>query len=333
MIKRKIFIYIAICVGTVQFSFGQDQFIDNLDKMTNFVNPSFYGFKNSTKIGLINSFPGKTFINALEYSYAYGNGTFDDYNFALGIDVFNSRMKNSGYNNTELALTYVYRLQMNNYWFFHPGITVGYSSASYNYDKLIFQDQINIFSDQIDLATIDPLAAQSKTNYLDIGVSLLFHNDENFLAGLALSHVNRPDNSIDEGTDHKLDMLISAQVGYEFDLNPYNQNSLSKESYLYLFLNASSQASSFRLDFHQQANFSSFGIGISEHLNYLDEVGMHEIGFNGDFHLSFFDIGLTFKMPVSKQSKYIVNNSFALYLIFDLDPFRSRRRGNFSVFY
>lgn len=332
MRKNKIYILI-IAILSFQIMIGQDQFVDDLNKMPNFVNPSFYGFKSQAKIGLANKFPGKTFVNALEYSYGYGSAPFEYNNFSLGLDVFNSRMSNSGYNSTEIALTYVYRVQLNNNWYFHPAITVGYSTASFNYDKLIFQDQIDIFSDQINLATIDPLAASSKIKYADIGASFMMHNDENFLFGFSLDHINRPNISIDEEVDHKLDMLISAQVGYEFDINPYDQNVLPEESYLYLFANFSNQSSSFRMDFYQQFNLAYFGLGISEHLNYLDEFGIHKMGFNADFHFDFFDLGLTFQMPITQESKYIVNNSLELYMIFDLDPFRSGRRGNFSVFY
>ena len=72
--------FLTICV--IQFSFGQDQIIDNLNKMPNFLNPSFYGFKEATKIGVVNKFPGKTFDNKLEQRYLFGNTFFEYSNFS-----------------------------------------------------------------------------------------------------------------------------------------------------------------------------------------------------------------------------------------------------------
>ncbi len=322
-----------MCMSAVQISFGQDLIIDNLNNMPNFVNPSFYGFKNSTKIGIMNRFPGKLFTNSLEYRYAFANTYVEGQNFSLGADFYSSSMGNSGYTSTQANLSYIYELEFYNDWYLYAGITAGFSSSSYKFDKLVFQDQIDLLANTIYLSTIDPLAGNSDVKYFDIGASFMAHNNKNLLVGLSMKHLNRPGNTVDEDQKFTLDILFSAQLGYEFNLNKYGQSMLPANSYLYLFNVLSKQATKYRMDFYQELSLNSFGIGISEHINYMDDVNMHEIGVNATFHVEFFDFGVSLRMPISTVGEYIVNKSLSAFLIFDLDPLRSRRRGDYSKFY
>ena len=123
----RIIVFLIVSTCAVQYMSGQDQIIDNMNQMPSFINPSYYGFKNSTKIGIASKFAGKTFKNTLEYRYAFGNTYFEDYNFSLGLDVYNSNLSNSGYNFTEINLSYIYQLRLYNEWNLYPAITVGYS--------------------------------------------------------------------------------------------------------------------------------------------------------------------------------------------------------------
>lgn len=333
MRKNTLTIITILTIFVAQSSFGQDQIIDNLNKIPNFINPSFYGFKNSTKIGVMNKFPGKTFDNTLEHRYAFANTYFEGSSFSLGIDFYNTKLKNSGYSNTQASISYIYELRLYSGWLLYSGITAGFSSSKYDFSELVFQDQIDLFTTQINAVTIDPLADNAKISYLDVGASFMVHNDENVFFGLSFKHLNTPKNSVGEDNKYKLDMFVSAQLGYEFELNKYGQNMLPRHSYLYLFGALSKQATKYRLDFYQEFNLSTFGIGISQHFNYLDDINVHEFGVNSTMHMEFFDFGLSYKMPFGAGSEYFVNNSLSAFLIFDLDPFRSRRRGNFSIFY
>ncbi|MDP3311893.1 PorP/SprF family type IX secretion system membrane protein [Lutibacter sp.] len=323
--------FLTICV--IQFSFGQDQYINNLNTMPNFVNPSFYGFRNSTKIGVLNKFSGKKFDNSLDQRYLFANTYFEQSNFSLGIDFYNSSLRNSGFSNTQAALSFIYPLELSNYWYLYAGLTAGFSSTKYNFDELVFQDQINLFTGQINSVSIDPLADSGKIGYADIGTSVLVSNDENLFFGLALKHLNTPKNTVNGDNDYKLEMLVSAQLGYEIDINRHNQNMLPRYSYLYLFGALSKQGKRARFDFYQELNLSTFSLGISQHLNYLEDFNMHEFGVNATIRMELFDVGLNYKMPFGAGSDYFVNNSIGAYLIFDLDPYRSGRRGDFSLFY
>jgi hypothetical protein len=251
----------------------------------------------------------------------------------LGIDFYNSKLCNSGFTNIQANLSFIYQLELSNYWYLYTGLTAGFSSTKYNFDQLVFQDQINLFTGQINSVTIDPLADSGKIGYVDIGASFLLSNDENMYFGLSLKHLNSPKNTVEGDRNYKLELFTSAQLGYEIDINRYNQNMLPRYSYLNLFGALSKQGKRVRLDFYQGLNLSTFEIGISQHFNYLDDFNVHEFGVNAMMHLDLFDFGLNYKTPFGLGSDYFVNNSFGAFLIFDLDPYRSGRRWDFSIFY
>ena len=51
--QLKIIAIVCMFFGGMNTSSGQDLIIESLNNMPNFINPAFYGFKNSTKIGVI----------------------------------------------------------------------------------------------------------------------------------------------------------------------------------------------------------------------------------------------------------------------------------------
>ena len=61
------------------------------------------------------------------------------------------------------------------------------------------------------------------------------------------------------------------------------------------------------------------------------------VGYERERVMNYFEDGLDFgvniRMPVSPEGEYIVNKSLSAFLIFDLDPLRTRRRGDYSKFF
>ena len=85
-------------------------------------NPSYFGYNSLLKVGVLyNSLT----LNAFEMNnkYIFGTISFDNQNFSLGVDVNSFKMEKSGYGQTMANITYVYKLQLDNYLFF---------SSSYN---------------------------------------------------------------------------------------------------------------------------------------------------------------------------------------------------------
>jgi len=216
-----------------------------LSKVPVFLNPSFHAFKEKTRIGVLGELANQNQGNQSQHKYAFGSTFFEEYNFQLGIDLFNNNLKNSGFNYTSAAISYMYKLRLPNEWLLYPGITAGYSNYRFDFNNLTFQDQINIFTGQISANTIDPTAASRNIGYLDLGASVIMHNDINMVFGLSAKHLNQPKLSTEESEDNvNLKMLVSGQFGYELNINKYGQAKLPEYTYLYLFNSVSLQGSS-----------------------------------------------------------------------------------------
>ncbi|MDO6602766.1 PorP/SprF family type IX secretion system membrane protein [Arenibacter palladensis] len=313
---------------------AQEKFVNNLSKVPASLNPSFHAFKDKTRIGVLAEFASQSQGNQSQHKYAFGSTAFEEYNFQLGVDLFNNNLNNSGFNYTSAALSYMYKLVLKNDWILYPGITAAYSNYRYDFNNLTFQDQINIFTGQISANTIDPITASENVGYLDMGASVLIHNDINTLFGLSLKHLNQPRISSKQSENNvNLNMLISGQFGYEMDINKYGQAKLPEHSYLYLFNAVSIQGPNTRLDFYQDVTLGNFSIGINEHLSYLENASFSEIGFATSLTLETFEFGLNYRLPFGGEAKQYIPNSLELFLVFDISRFKERRRSDYSRFY
>ena len=333
MTKHHNIIILLLLCAVVGVS-AQEKFVQNLSKIPASLNPSFHAFKDRTRIGVLSEFANQNQGSQSEHRYAFGSTAFKEYNFQLGLDLFTNRLENSGFSYTSAALTYIYKLELNNEWTMYPGISAGYGVYNFNFNNLTFQDQINIFSGQISANSIDPTSAFRTAGFFDLGASIMVQNEENTVFGLSIKHLNRPKLSNSESEDNvNLGMVISGQFGYEFDINPYAQSMLPKNSYLYLFNAASVQGSNTRLDFYQDVTLGNISLGVNEHLNFLEAISFTEVGIASSISLERFEVGLNYRLPVGSQAKQFLSNSLELFLVFDVSRNSERGRRDYSRFY
>ena len=333
MIKKQSLLTILLIFISLG-AYTQEKFIHSLSKAPASLNPSFHAFKDKTRIGVLAEFASQSQGTQSQHKYAFGSTAFEEYNFQLGIDLFNNNLKDSGYNYTSANISYMYKLVLKNDWILYPGITAGYSNYKFDFNNLTFQDQINIFTGQISANTIDPITASENVGYLDMGASFLIHNDINMLFGLSVKHLNQPKISSAQSENNiNLNMLVSGQFGYEMDINKYGQAKLPEYSYLYFFNAISIQGPNKRLDFYQELTLGNLSLGINEHLNFLETSSFSEIGIATSITLETFEFGLNYRVPFGNQAKQFIPNSLELFLVFDISRFKERRRKNYSKFY
>lgn len=331
---RKRYILVLLFAFVAAGSYAQEKFVHNLSKAPASLNPSFHAFKDKTRIGVLAEFASQNQGNQSQHKYAFGSTAFEDYNFQLGFDVFNNTLKNSGFNYTSASMSFMYKLQLNNEWMLYPGITAGYSNYRFDFNNLTFQDQIDIFTGQVSSSSIDPVSASENIGYLDMGASVLIHNDENMLFGLSVKHLNQPKLSSDQAENKvNLNMLISGQFGYELDINEYSQGSLPEYSYLYFFNAVSLQGPNTRLDLYQELTLGNVSLGVNEHFNFLESTAFSEIGAAASISLETFEFGLNYRLPFGQEAKRFIPNSLELFLVFDISRFKDRGRKNYSRFY
>ncbi|MFT6370591.1 MAG: type IX secretion system PorP/SprF family membrane protein [Maribacter sp.] len=329
-LKQLTFLVLFIAMGAT----AQDKFIHNLSKVPVFLNPSFHAFKEKTKIGVLGELANQNQGNQSQHSYAFGSTFFEEYNFQLGIEFFNNSLRDNGYNYTSAAISYIYKLQLTNEWLLYPGITAGYGNYNFNFNNLTFQDQINIFSGQISANTIDPTAASRSIGFLDLGASVMLHNDLDMVFGLSAKHLNQPRLSSEESEDNvNQKMLITGQFGYELNINPYSQSQLPEYSYLYLFNAVSVQGASTRFDFHQDVQLGNISFGINEHFSFMEAASFTQIGFATSITLETLEFGLNYGVTIGNEAQLFLPNALELFLTFDISRFKERGRKDYSKFY
>jgi type IX secretion system PorP/SprF family membrane protein len=307
----------------------------NQNKIMGTLNPSFYGFGDSSKAGIIYSTEGYNEGNKIEIRFGFANHYFENSEFSLALDVNSTKITQLGFSTTQANLHYIYKARLSYEWTFNPSISIGYGSSRLDYSSLIFEDQINVLTGYIAGISRDPVNVDNKINYLDFGAAGVVHNNRNMFFGLSIKHINRPETSFNSEASNKKEMLMSFQSGYERDLNPYGQSAfLPENSYMYLYNSLTKQGARTRFDMYQEAILGNISFGINEHFNKYDGFSISQIGTSMSIFIEEIEVGANYSFDIgSKKIGGTTFNTFELYVTFDFNPFKKNRRGNNSRFY
>ncbi len=329
------YIYVVLVVIFCQNSFGQDFTMKNQNKVMGTINPSFYGFGDSSKAGIIYSTEGYNEGSKIENRFGFANHYFENSEFSLALDVNSTKITQLGFSTTQANLHYIYKAQLSYEWTFNPSISIGYGNSRLDYSSLVFEDQINVLTGYIAGVSRDPVSIDNKINYMDIGAGAVVHNNRNIFFGLNLKHINSPETSFNSEASNKKDMFISLQMGYEKDLNQYGQSAfLPENSYLNLFTSFSKQGTRTRFDLYQEAILGNISFGINEHFNKYEGFSVSQVGTSLSIFIEEIEVGANYSFDIgSKKVGGTTYNTFELYVTFDFNPFKKNRRGNNSRFY
>lgn len=329
------YIYVFLVVVFCQNAFAQDFTMKNQNKVMGTINPSFYGFGDSSKAGIIYSTEGYNEGSKIENRFGFANHYFENSEFSLALDVNSTKIAQLGFSTTQANLHYIYKARLSYDWTFNPSISVGYGNSRLDYSSLVFEDQINVLTGYIAGVSRDPVNIDNKINYMDIGAGAVVHNNQNMFFGLNLKHINSPETSFNSNASNKKDMFMSLQMGYEKDINPYGQSTfLPENSYLYLFNSFSKQGTKTRFDLYQEAILGNISFGINEHFNKYDGFSVSQVGTSMSIFIEEIEVGANYSFDIgSKKIGGTTYNTFELYVTFDFNPFKKNRRGNNSRFY
>lgn len=327
--------FILIILTVTQTLWSQDLTMKNQNKIMGTINPSFYGFGDSSKAGIIYNSEGYNQGSKMETRFGFANHYFADSDFSLAFDINSFKISQLGFSVTQANLHYIYKTRLSYDWTFNPSLSVGYGNSRLDFSSLVFEDQINVLTGYIAGVSRDPVNIDNKINYVDVGAGAVIHNNRNLFMGLNLKHLNRPETSFNSDSSNKKDLLIAAQVGYEKDINPYGQSAfLPDNSYLFLYSSFAKQGSKMRLDFYQEAILGNASFGINQHFNKYDGFSVSQIGTSLSIFIEEIEIGANYSFDIgSKKTGGTTYNSFELYMTFDFNPFKKNKHGNNSRFY
>ena len=191
---KRIILILAIIFSVKSYS--QDPAFTQSFMVPESINPSFSGFYETTKAGLLyKNQQWSGFDFNLNSQYLYFDDWYPDLNSGIGISLMNHQETFTNYSLKQLNLSWAYKVQINYEWDFRPSVTFGFATKDFGFDNLLFEDQINIFQNIINSNTFDPIVLGENARYVDIGASFLFNNDNHWIA-ITLIHLNRPNVSM-----------------------------------------------------------------------------------------------------------------------------------------
>jgi len=329
------YIYSIIAIFYISTMYSQEYIYSNQNKLLGSLNPSFYGFDEVPHVGV--SYATQKVLNNdsnIENSYAFGSNFFEDYNFSLALDVNLFKISSLGYTATQANLHYIYKTNLTYEWVLNTSLSLGYGNNKLDFSSLVFEDQINILTGNISGFSIDPVNANNRVSYFDLGAGAHIHNSRNMFFGLNLKHLNQPNISLNDEADDNKELLISLQGAYEIDLNPFRRDFLPRNSFLFLYGSMTKQGVKSRFDFYQEAIFDDFSLGINQHVNNYEGASLTSFGASASIFLDQMEIGANYSFEISsKQLTGIPYNYFEIFISFDFFELRQRRRGNNSRFY
>lgn len=329
--NKNYFLLILLFSATI---FGQDFIFKNQNKVMGSINPSFYGFGDTSKAGLIYSTEGFNANSKIDNKFGFTNVYFEDKEFSLAIDANLLQINSLGYSSSSANLHYIYKTNLTIDWVFNPSVSVGFGNSKINFNSLVFEDQINVLTGTIAGVSNDPINNSSNVNFLDIGAGLSFHNSKNLFFGMNLKHINRPETSFNSEVSNKKDMFMSVQAGYEYDMNPYTQGMLPDYSYLFLYNTFSKQGAKTRIDLYQEVILGNVSFGINEHFNNYNGFSVSQFGTSLSVFVEEIEFGVNYSLEMgTKKLSGAAYNTFEIYVIFDFNPFKKNKRGNNSRFY
>tara|TARA_X000000950_G_scaffold66210_2_gene81525 strand:- start:9907 stop:10926 length:1020 start_codon:yes stop_codon:yes gene_type:complete len=306
---------------------SQEDYIVNQVKFLQKSNASFFGMNQLNRVGvLFNSLKINDQSN-MDNKYAFGSIAFQDKNFSIGFDVNSFKINDIGLTNSLVNLSYIYKIQLSNYTYFLPGVTLGLGSSSINVENLIFADQLNMSTGFISTESIDPLAPLiTDINFFDLGASFIIHN-EFYMLGLSLKHLNKPNISFNKEVPYTKPIRISLQAGYEFDINPFERGFLPQYSYLYTFLNLVKYGEALYIGLNEEFQLGEFSVGFTQQTGSVNSFSLNNFGMTVGLALENFDFGLHYNFSNQKVGKVFSPSLFELSIIFDFSIYRRNNRG------
>ncbi|MFT4660802.1 MAG: type IX secretion system PorP/SprF family membrane protein [Patiriisocius sp.] len=244
MNKSKIILLVFLGLLAVQIETnGQDYQLTQFYSAPTLLNPGFTG--NTVQSRFVSNYrnqwtniPGTFSTYSLSYEHFASK-----INSGLGVRIMHDRAGSGGLGYSSVAVMYAYELQLNYNLFFRPGISMGRSFSTLNYNRLVFGDQLSRPGSS---STIEQYE-DPRISYYDMNIGGVLYS-HNFWFGLSASHVNKPNNSL-LGYQSTLPMLISAHGGYRQNLQ-FKSRSKSRKAILYAF------------NYKNQLDFDQFDLGM-----------------------------------------------------------------------
>lgn len=182
-----------------------------------YLNPALAGSKICPRLTLNyrNQWPG-IYNGYVSYSAAYDQ-FFKSISGGVGIIATADVLGAGALNTFSGSAIYSYRLQVSREIVINAALQAGYLQYRLNWDKLIFEDNINTIDGSFKIGNEKPPSRLSVGD-IDIDAGFLAGYNERLYLGAAVHHVTMPDMAFYVNNSNRLDMRITVHAGALFDI-------------------------------------------------------------------------------------------------------------------
>ena len=277
--KLKLVLYILLASLSLMEIKAQDSVFTQYYFVPETQNGAFTGTINTLNTGILHRTQWPDGARRIDTEYAFFNGSIGNLsedsrpydsnlqNIGLGLTILNQHEVFTDYNYTQINGVTSLNLDLDN---FSSGLKLilaiegGYGSKNFNFSSLLLEDQINIDNGSISGGSADPSLSniKNRVNFIDISSGFLLY-DEDLWLGVSFKHLNTPNIAFESEGEVPLDMNLSVQTGYSFNLdrNP-GFGFLPDDSKFVLTSNFMQQGQYNRLDFGSILHFNPFIVGV-----------------------------------------------------------------------
>lgn len=219
MIKPKIAIIFIIVLFTVGIARGQDPSFSQFYANPLYLNPALAGntFCGRLALNFRNQFP------SISGGYITYNASFDQYlekiNSGYGIMFTGDRQGEGALSTMIVGGFYSYKLKVSESVNVDFGIQATYNQLKIDWNKFIFEDMIDPNTGLSNLPTGEnPANWNTNITYVDFSAGLMLGYEDKIFGGIAVHHMNEPNNGLYMSSDSKLPMKITFHAGTEINL-------------------------------------------------------------------------------------------------------------------
>lgn len=230
MKKIRNYFLCAVMTMIAVVGYAQDHQYSQFFNSPVYLNPALNGqFEADLRVNMIYRNQWTSLPGALSYMTASVDLNIPKFGGGVGLMFTRSNEGTAYYVRNNLAGIYSYSVGSDNF-VLSFGLQAGIGNRTIDQSKLIFGDQIDPRYGYIPGSTSGADLGQVNNKfYFDAGagVNLVVGN---FMAGTALQHINRPDQSF-TGASAKLPMRATGHLSYRLDLNKYDNYDEEEKSF------------------------------------------------------------------------------------------------------
>ena len=224
-----IFAFILVFWGTTR---AQDAAFSQFYANPLYLNPALAGATECGRLNLNyrNQWPalGNAYIT---YGVSYDQN-LPSINSGFGVVIMSDRQGDGALTRTNASLFYAYKLKVSDPITISFGVEGSFYQEHLEWNKLIFADQIDPTTGNIDPNSQETPPSKTSVTTPDFSAGAVMNYYDKWFAGVAVNHLTQPDLSFYDNTNSKLPMKYTVHGGANVNLSKGMLGNFSQDDYL-----------------------------------------------------------------------------------------------------